>query len=957
MCLPIEKANDGKIDCLGATDEPSICRRNLYVNYDGNFYCKNDSRIDRFCIVRRDICSNYMHCDHEDYQEICAQNANLTNSRDICNKNNAPILSNVLKFLCGRTMTSEKERRVNFSLGGVRNSMRHTTKRDKITMLPRSSTIRTVRERQQRCHRGIDLQVWLGSEKNLTTSTCLCPPSFYGSMCQYQNQRVSLTMRFRTLSDVWRTPFALVVSLIDDGNEGTIHSYHQFTYLPIRDCQIKYNFYLLYSTRPKDHTKNYSVHIDIYEKMSLAYRGSWLVPVTFPFLPVHRLIIQPIIPRSGSVATCFDPACINGKCVPYSNDPNETTFCQCYGGWSGRYCTIPHTSICAFGSVFAGVSANNRSLCVCPIHKFGSQCLLDNTACQLDQNDTCYNGGQCIPVDEYVISHRKFTCICQQGFTGDRCEIRDTKITISFQKDIVLPQSMLLHFIEVINGGPPKRATSFKVIPVNQNSAIVYWSDPFHVVFVELPQKNYYLAVVQEAYHPSTAIDRTLNPSDRCKNISEVLNETIVNLHLLRRIKHYHVPCETHSSQLSCFYDDIHLCLCVNHGQQREANCFEFNHQLTFDCFGQSGCDNGAECFRDSSTCARTSMCKCRACFYGRRCQFSTSEFSLSLDVILGYHILPHVSIAHQPPAVKMSVALTIVISVAGLLDGVLSVITFKNKNLRQVGCGFYLLGSSITTILTVTVFALKFWILVAVQMALIVNQSFLHIQCVSIDFLLRICLSMDQWLNACVAIERAITIMKGASFDQKKSIQVAKLMIPALLLLTIGTAIHDPVYRRLTDEDDGDEKRIWCITNYSSSLQIFNSGVQIFHVFVPFCINVISALIIIMKNARQRSTVRTQQSYTQHVREQFQQHTNLLIAPCVLVTLAFPRLIISFVSGCMQSARDSWLFLAGYFISFIPSILTFVLFVLPSTLYKKEFYKSVEQYRKTILNRLRLFS
>jgi hypothetical protein len=354
---------------------------------------------------------------------------------------------------------------------------------------------------------------------------------------------------------------------------------------------------------------------------------------------------------------------------------------------------------------------------------------------------------------------------------------------------------------------------------------------------------------------------------------------------------------------------------------------------------------------------ARTSMCKCRACFYGRRCQFSTSEFSLSLDVILGYHILPHVSIAHQPPAVKMSVALTIVISVAGLLDGVLSVITFKNKNLRQVGCGFYLLGSSITTILTVTVFALKFWILVAVQMALIVNQSFLHIQCVSIDFLLRICLSMDQWLNACVAIERAITIMKGASFDQKKSIQVAKLMIPALLLLTIGTAIHDPVYRRLTDEDDGDEKRIWCITNYSSSLQIFNSGVQIFHVFVPFCINVISALIIIMKNARQRSTVRTQQSYTQHVREQFQQHTNLLIAPCVLVTLAFPRLIISFVSGCMQSARDSWLFLAGYFISFIPSILTFVLFVLPSTLYKKEFYKSVEQYRKTILNRLRLFS
>ncbi|CAF4020587.1 unnamed protein product, partial [Rotaria sp. Silwood1] len=24
-CLPIEKANDGKIDCVGATDEPKLC--------------------------------------------------------------------------------------------------------------------------------------------------------------------------------------------------------------------------------------------------------------------------------------------------------------------------------------------------------------------------------------------------------------------------------------------------------------------------------------------------------------------------------------------------------------------------------------------------------------------------------------------------------------------------------------------------------------------------------------------------------------------------------------------------------------------------------------------------------------------------------------------------------------------------------------------------------------------
>jgi hypothetical protein len=50
-----------------------------------------------------------------------------------------------------------------------------------------------------------------------------------------------------------------------------------------------------------------------------------------------------------------------------------------------------------------------------------------------------------------------------------------------------------------------------------------------------------------------------------------------------------------------------------------------------------------------------------------------------------------------------------------------------------------------------------------------------------------------------------------------------------------------------------------------------------------------------------------------------------------------------------MKSVNDSWLFLFGYFISFIPPILTFVIFILPSKLYKKQFQKAVVQYRTNI--------
>ncbi|CAF4735492.1 unnamed protein product, partial [Rotaria sp. Silwood2] len=133
-------------------------------------------------------------------------------------------------------------------------------------------------------------------------------------MCQYQNQRVSLTITFRVLSDSWSTLFTIIISLIDDSEERIIHSYEQFTYLSIRDYKIKFNIYLLYSTRPKNETKNYAIQIDIYEKLSLTYQGSLLFPIKFPFLPVHRLVYVVDIPQSNkNIQTCFNSQCIYGK--------------------------------------------------------------------------------------------------------------------------------------------------------------------------------------------------------------------------------------------------------------------------------------------------------------------------------------------------------------------------------------------------------------------------------------------------------------------------------------------------------------------------------------------------------------------------------------------------------------------------------------------------------------------
>ncbi len=74
-----------------------------------------------------------------------------------------------------------------------------------------------------------------------------------------------------------------------------------------------------------------------------------------------------------------------------------------------------------------------------------------------------------------------------------------------------------------------------------------------------------------------------------------------------------------------------------------------------------------------------------------------------------------------------------------------------------------------------------------------------------------------------------------------------------------------------------------------------------------------------------------------------------------MLVILGLPRLILVFVSKCMKSGDDSWLFVIGYFISFLPPMLTFVIFIVPSKFYKKESHRSAIQIQVAIQRRLHI--
>ncbi|CAF5165889.1 unnamed protein product, partial [Rotaria sp. Silwood1] len=92
---------------------------------------------------------------------------------------------------------------------------------------------------------------------------------------------------------------------------------------------------------------------------------------------------------------------------------------------------------------------------------------------------------------------------------------------------------------------------------------------------------------------------------------------------------------------------------------------------------GQSNCEHEVQCLQDSRIYPKTSVCSCLSCFHEIQCQFNSERFDLSFDAILGYHIEPHINILKQLPIVQTSLTMTIIITLVGLVNGILSVITF----------------------------------------------------------------------------------------------------------------------------------------------------------------------------------------------------------------------------------------------------------------------------------------
>lgn len=346
------------------------------------------------------------------------------------------------------------------------------------------------------------------------------------------------------------------------------------------------------------------------------------------------------------------------------------------------------------------------------------------------------------------------------------------------------------------------------------------------------------------------------------------------------------------------------------------VNCFMFGSHLEH-C---GECLSRGKCLQGDPKNPNEFICVCPSCHKGHRCEFSFESFGFTIDSLL----------VNDSKKVKiLYLSIVGLLFIIGLFNNFCSFITFQRSSPRKFGVGNYLFIITFLNQAALLCLLCKF-----IQITFgISNVRF----CKAFSYLLSVFTRSIYWLTSCVTIDRFLLILFPTSLTLKNSRLAIGVSLTIFIIVSV-MHVHEIIHYTMIRHFPTDSPV--CVTNFNTnSLSIYNRISTLIHYLFPFSIQVISITLQIILAARSRvKTVGQKMTFYQVLKKQFQTQKELYIMPMIIILSTLPQTILTFSLACRElSEWQRHLLLIACLLSYAPQILGFILYVLPSTTYKKE--------------------
>ena len=790
----------------------------------------------------------------------------------------------------------------------------------------------------------------------LSHRICLCPYGYYGERCEFQRRRVRINLNL--IANDHYSNYNIIIKLViylTTPDIDHVLDYEEEVFVPYENRHKMLSavgnhrpITLLFPIN-KSIGFEYHVKIDafIVTETSVEFQASWHYALLFQFMPVQFLAFELFL----SSPTPIIGPCAHGQRRPFINNLWKT-WCQCELGWKGSNCNEPdlmcQRDTCSEGSIC--IPTKNHPICLCTSYRMGPTCRVTMDLPCLSV--PCKNNGICIRM---TYRSSASYCLCKEGFTGLLCEKIARQLNIQFSDQFVKKysfiQALILHLHSVLpvlftTEMTPLRIHLVRNVQSSNKLKTIFVSNfrlinfGFIQVFVS-PSDNfgqYYLILSRNVHEQESTdsddpmtINTTVIERNRCRYVKEIFNGTILAFTSMHRAKFYHEPCQN-NLELVCFYDENWMCIC---NRYRLTQCFSFFHQTT-NCSEKHECLNGGLCIQESEI--RNPLdyfCICEECYFGDMCQFTTSQYLISLDALIGQNIKTEERFHGQSTLVKISFVVMVIFVVVGFFLNTLTIVLFiRKEKCRETGCGLYILNSSIFGLCSLFILFLKF---ISLVFNIIMSN---HLGCILLEYFLKSLPAVVDWVNMFVTAERLWIARHQTNLNKAKSRRIAKIVILLTSFLVMASLIHDPFHRTsLVDPRLDFGRRAWCVVQYErKSIRLYNMVVNLLHCLIPFTVGLICTIFILINFAQTKAKAK-RQTFNSVFTEQLLNFRHWIISPIVLFILALPRIIFSLTFTCIskESHWEIYILIISYFIAFLPQMGAFIIFVLPSQAFMNE--------------------